>query len=94
MSFSKHPIAPKQAVYALNREFQIPVGPSLLGRLVNGFGRAHDGGPELHESTWRRVHAEAPTPIERVPIQMTAWETNKKYLKTKREKMGHLLENL
>jgi 3,4-dihydroxy 2-butanone 4-phosphate synthase / GTP cyclohydrolase II len=32
--------------------------------------------------------------IERVPIQMTACETNKKYLKTKREKMGHLLENL
>ncbi len=62
-------ISPKQPVYALKREFQIPVGPSLLGRLVDGFGRAHDGGPEIHEATWRRVHADAPGPTERVPIQ-------------------------
>jgi flagellum-specific ATP synthase len=62
-------IAPKQPVYALNREFLIPVGPSLLGRMVDGFGRAHDGGPEIHEASWRRVHAEAPTPTERVRIQ-------------------------
>jgi len=32
--------------------------------------------------------------VERVAIQMPVCETNKKYLKTKREKMGHLLENL
>jgi 3,4-dihydroxy 2-butanone 4-phosphate synthase/GTP cyclohydrolase II len=32
--------------------------------------------------------------VERVAIQMPACETNKKYLTTKREKMGHLLENL
>jgi 3,4-dihydroxy 2-butanone 4-phosphate synthase/GTP cyclohydrolase II len=32
--------------------------------------------------------------VERVAIQMPACETNKKYLKTKREKLGHLLENL
>ena len=32
--------------------------------------------------------------VERVPIQMPASETNKRYLKTKREKLGHLLENL
>ncbi|MCA9000331.1 MAG: hypothetical protein KDB61_00310, partial [Planctomycetes bacterium] len=62
-------IAPKQSVYALKREFQIPVGPSLLGRLLDGFGRAHDGGPEIHEAIWRRVHADAPAPTERVPIQ-------------------------
>ncbi|MDF1836456.1 MAG: FliI/YscN family ATPase [Planctomycetota bacterium] len=62
-------IAPKQPVYALNRDFQIPVGPSLLGRLVDGFGRAHDGGPDIHEASWRRVHSDAPSPTERVPIQ-------------------------
>jgi len=32
--------------------------------------------------------------VERVPIQMPASEINKRYLKTKREKLGHLLENL
>jgi GTP cyclohydrolase II len=29
-----------------------------------------------------------------VSIQMPACETNKRYLATKREKLGHLLENL
>ena len=32
--------------------------------------------------------------VERVPIQMEATEQNLKYLQTKREKLGHLLENL
>ena len=32
--------------------------------------------------------------VERVAIQAVATKTNKSYLKTKRDKMGHLLENL
>jgi 3,4-dihydroxy 2-butanone 4-phosphate synthase/GTP cyclohydrolase II len=32
--------------------------------------------------------------VERVPIQMEATELNLKYLQTKREKLGHLLENI
>jgi len=32
--------------------------------------------------------------VERVPIEMEASKSNAKYLKTKREKMGHLLENI
>lgn len=32
--------------------------------------------------------------IERIPIEIEATECNKKYLQAKREKMGHLLENV
>lgn len=61
-------IGPEQSVYALDRPFQVPVGPSLLGRMVDGFGRANDGKPELFEKEWRGVHQSAPLPNERVPI--------------------------
>jgi 3,4-dihydroxy 2-butanone 4-phosphate synthase/GTP cyclohydrolase II len=32
--------------------------------------------------------------VGRVPIETTAHEKNIKYLKTKKKKMGHLLENI
>ena len=32
--------------------------------------------------------------VERVAIEMPATQSNLKYLKTKQEKLGHLLENL
>ncbi len=32
--------------------------------------------------------------VERVPVEVTATGANRRYLKTKREKMGHLIENI
>jgi 3,4-dihydroxy 2-butanone 4-phosphate synthase/GTP cyclohydrolase II len=32
--------------------------------------------------------------VERVPIEMNACESNVRYLETKRDKMGHILEHI
>ena len=33
---------------------QVPVGPALLGRVLDGLGRPIDGGPSLHHVPARR----------------------------------------
>lgn len=55
-------------VAASGRRPSVPVGRSLLGRVVDGLGRPMDGGAEL---TWARhvsVQAEPPHPLDREPI--------------------------
>ena len=46
----------------------VPVGPELLGRVLDGLGRPIDGGPSLHHVPHVPVDQEAPHPLSRTPI--------------------------
>jgi flagellum-specific ATP synthase/type III secretion protein N (ATPase) len=61
-------LAPMQPVIALRRPFCVPVGDELLGRVLDGFGRALDGAPEPHTPHVASVQRPAPDPLERLPI--------------------------
>ncbi|MDP6955846.1 MAG: FliI/YscN family ATPase, partial [Planctomycetota bacterium] len=61
-------IAPSQVVTALGRPFSIPVGSSLLGRVVDGFGQPLDGGQPIEAEAESAVRAAAPAPLTRSPI--------------------------
>ena len=63
-------IGPRQVVTALGRPFGIRVGDGLLGRVLDGFGSALDGRPDLPSSTeLRRVKNEAPPALSRSRIE-------------------------
>lgn len=68
-------IAPQQKVTALGRSFSVPVGPGLVGRVLDGLARPIDGGPTLSGGArGRRVKQPAPPPMSRPPIR-TAMQT-------------------
>jgi flagellum-specific ATP synthase len=45
-----------------------PVGPTLLGRVLDGLGRPMDGGEAPRNVRWVPGHAEPPHPLDREPI--------------------------
>ena len=61
-------IAPSQTVTALGRPFAVPVGPALLGRIVDGFGQPLDGQQPISAQVDSPVRAPAPAPLARSPI--------------------------
>ena len=61
-------IAPDQRVTALRHAFEAPVGEGLLGRVLDGFGVPIDGSPAPKIDGTRPVHADAPSPLDRPPI--------------------------
>jgi flagellum-specific ATP synthase len=61
-------IAPHQEVIALKRPFSVPVGPALLGRMLDGFGAPLDGLPPPPATELRNVRAPAPEPMRRRAI--------------------------
>ena len=61
-------IAPLQPVIALKRPFSVPVGPELLGRMLDGFGAPLDGLAPPVGRELRNVRAPAPEPMRRAPI--------------------------
>lgn len=56
-------------VVALGRQSTFGVGPSLLGRVVDGFGRALDGLPDPVAPQQRPLHARPLNPMQRPRIQ-------------------------
>lgn len=57
-----------QQVQPLARRHRVPVGQELLGRVVDGMGRALDDGPAL-QGPWRDYDASPPSPLIRQLIE-------------------------
>jgi F-type H+/Na+-transporting ATPase subunit alpha len=52
-----------------SRVLEVPVGPALIGRVVDALGRPIDGGGAVHTSFTRKVESEAPGIIVRQPVK-------------------------
>jgi type III secretion protein N (ATPase) len=58
-------IAPDTEVVPTGRIHSVPVGPNLLGRVLDGLGEPIDGGPPLAVKKFYPVYAEPPNPMTR-----------------------------
>ena len=47
---------------------RVEIGPQLLGRVLDGFGKPMDGGPAIEGTGWYDLHASPPGPLEREHI--------------------------
>jgi FliI/YscN family ATPase len=61
-------IRPGDQVVALRRPLDIPVGPGLIGRIIDGVGNPIDGRGPIPGSSRRAIHAEPPPALGRQPI--------------------------
>lgn len=62
-------LMPGQKVSQVSRDLSVPVGPQLLGRVLDGFGRPIDGGPPLNSDLRRPVSAAPPAAMDRRRIE-------------------------
>ncbi len=61
-------LEPGDPIYARSSDSQVRVGPDLLGRVLDGFGRPMDGGPPLRGVEHYNLFAEPPGPMQREHI--------------------------
>lgn len=61
-------IRPGSEVVAAGRPFEVAVGRSMLGRVVNGRGRPIDGKASLEVEMRCSIHRHPPSPMTRAPI--------------------------
>ncbi len=52
-----------------SRVLEVPVGPEMIGRVVDALGRPLDGQGEIHATHTRKVESEAPGIIVRQPVK-------------------------
>ena len=62
-------ISPETEVIPTGRIHSVPVGDSLLGRVLDGLGDPIDGGPPLEPQDYYPVYADAPAPMARKLIE-------------------------
>jgi FliI/YscN family ATPase len=55
-------------VVARSEDARVEVGPGLLGRVIDGFGKPIDGGPALEVHDTYSLHGEATNPLDREHI--------------------------
>jgi F-type H+-transporting ATPase subunit beta len=58
---------------------EVPVGESLLGRMLNVFGEVIDEGPPLEGVEWQSIH-QAPVPLARRAVRSEIFETGIKVI--------------
>ncbi len=61
-------ISPGSRVRRSSRPLSVPVGPELLGRVLDGLGNPIDGKGPLHCETHQSVLNIPPNPMQRIPI--------------------------
>ena len=54
------------------RVFEVPVGPALVGRVVDALGRPIDGNGPIHTPHSRKVESEAPVTPDVAPVAACA----------------------
>lgn len=62
-------LEPGDPIYARSEDAQVSVGPGLLGRVLDGFGRPMDGGPPIDAEAKYELFATPPGPLEREHIK-------------------------
>ncbi len=63
-----HNISPACEIIACGKSFSIPVGPGLLGRVIDGLGNPIDGKGEIKSVANFNVYREPPNPLQRKRI--------------------------
>jgi FliI/YscN family ATPase len=61
-------LQPGDPVVARSDEARVDVGPGLLGRVLDGFGRPMDGGPDIDAEHSYELYKTPPNPLEREHI--------------------------
>lgn len=63
-----HGVAVGDKVHSQPGMQHIPVGPALLGRIINGLGRPIDQHGRIHPADFYPAYSDAPPPLRRCPI--------------------------
>ncbi len=61
-------LRPGDPVVARSEAARVDVGPALLGRVLDGFGRPLDGGPDIDAEHSYELYKDPPNPLEREHI--------------------------